>query len=167
MPSLALALAVGLRPSVAYTPGVEAVTWNSDEALQRVLESQEGSEYWRSRWLFDQAWTRLQELENLGPNWDSYGAAAPNDAARNTAERILALLSDLAVSPTRVVASSEGGVGICFVHGDRYADIECFNTGEIVAARYRGTGEPHVWQIAPEQDAMIAAIEQIRAHFSA
>jgi hypothetical protein len=161
MPSLALG-----RPA-AYAPSVGAVTWNSDAALQEVLESREGSEYWRSWRVFDQAWTRLQELENLGPNWDSYGAAAPNREARKTAERILTLLSALSVSPTRVVASSEGGVGICFVYEDRYADIECFNTGETVAARYRGMGEPHVWQIAPEEGAIKAAIEQIRAHFSA
>lgn len=163
MPSLALAME--LRRPATYAPSLEAVTPNYDTALQEVLESRERSEYWRSWLLFDQAWTRLQELANLGPNWDSYGAKAPNDEARNTAERVLTLLSALSVSPTRVVASSEGGVGICFVHEDRYADIECFNTGEIVAARYRGMGEPHVWQIAPEDDAIKAAIEQIRAHF--
>jgi alpha-galactosidase len=125
MPSLALA--VGLRRSAAYAPSVEAVTWNSDAALQEVLESREGSEYWRSWRLFDQAWTRLQDLENLGPNWDSYGAAAPNDEARNTAERILTLLSALSVSPTRVVASDDGWQT---AEGDWFLNPEKFPGGD-------------------------------------
>jgi hypothetical protein len=85
----------------------------------------------------------------------------------NAAKRILSLLKTMPVSPTRVVASSEGGVAICFVNEDCYADFECFNDGEILAVKYRGTDEPTVWEVTPADEPIKAAIEQIRAHFTA
>jgi hypothetical protein len=155
--------------SATYEPrrGEEAVTPNYEGALEDVLDTRERSEYWRSLRLFGQALRQLRELAGLDPDWDSYGAEAPNEGARNTAERILALLRSTLLAPTRIIASSEGGIGICFVHEDRYADFECFNTGEIVAVSYRGTDEPHAWEVAPDDAAIQTAIEQIRAHFSA
>jgi hypothetical protein len=162
------ALASARHRSAFYRPrrGKEAVTSNYDEALQKVLDTREESEYWRSLQLFEEAHRQLQELADLSPNWDSYGAEVPNESAKSTAEKVVALLRSMSVPPTRIVASSEGGIGICFVHEDRYADLECFNTGEIVAVSYRGTREPHAWEVAPEDEAIKAAIEQIRAHFS-
>lgn len=145
----------------------EAVTRNYDQLLQEVFEESRESEYWRLFHLFTQARNQLHELALLGPNWDSYGAEPPNERARNAAETVLALLKATSLPPTRVVPSSEGGVGICFVDEDRYADFECFNDGEILAVRYRGTEEPIVWEVTLGEEPIKAAIEQIRAHFTA
>ena len=162
------ALAMATYPSAAYElrRGNEAVTSNYAEALQQILATRDDSEYWRELQLFEQAGRQIRELASLGSNWDSYGAEGPNESARRTAERILALLRSTLLAPTRIIASSEGGIGICFAHEDRYADFECFNTGEIVAVSYRGTDEPHAWEVAPDDAAIQTAIEQIRAHFS-
>jgi hypothetical protein len=161
-----LAMERNLRAQYKPIPPDEAVTQISHAALEKVLDALGGSEYWRSL-PFELAQHRLRELSTLGPNWDSYGAETPNEAAVNTATMILGLLKSMYVPPTRVVASSEGGVGICFVHEDSYADFECFNDGEIVAVSYRGTDEPLVWEVAPEEESIKAAIEQIRAQFTA
>jgi len=148
-----------------WRPPGYAVT-NYCSVLQKRSQEPQISEYWLSL-PFDQAQGQLQELAGLSPNWDSYGAEAPNEQARNTAKRVLTLLRSMSVPPTRIVASAEGGVGICFAREDLYADFECFNTGEIVAVRYRGSGEPVAWEVQPEDEAIKTAIEQIRAHFSA
>jgi hypothetical protein len=140
---------------------------NYDESYTNPIRE---SEYWRKLQLkpvFERAKRQLRELENLRPNWDSYGAEPPSARARNAAERILNLLESKSVCPTRIVPSSEGGVGICFVAGDRYADIECLNSGEILAVTYIGTEEPHVWEIEPQESEIKQAIEQIRAHITA
>jgi hypothetical protein len=162
-------LAVEYYQSAAFEPifDNEAVTLNYDQVLQEVLNARHESEFWRFFQLFSQAERQLHELARRGPNWDSYGAEPPNDSAFSTDGKIVAMLRSMSVPPTRIVASSEGGVGICFVREDRYADFECFNTGEIVAVRYTGKGEPYAWDIAPEDRAIKAAIEQIRAYFSA
>ena len=113
--------------------------------------------------IFKKAEERLQEMASLQANWDTYGAAPPSGNARARARTILAALRDLTFPPTKVVASSEGGVAICFVAGDHYADIESLNTGEILAVKYVGAGEPDVWEVNP--DNLVETIEQIRAHF--
>jgi hypothetical protein len=46
-----------------------------------------------------------------------------------------------------VTASAQGGVGICFYHGKKYGDIECLNTGEILATTSDGSGRPQVWEV--------------------
>jgi hypothetical protein len=165
MPSIALVrdLAASYEPRLAP----EAVSYNYDHALKEALETRDRSQFWRSFELFEQAERQLRELANLRVNWDSYGAEVPNERARRAAESLITLLRSMGMPPTRVVPSSEGGVGICFVDEDRYADIECFNSGEILAVSYRGTGEPNVWEVADEDDAIKAAIEQIRAHLVA
>lgn len=144
----------------------ETVTLDYHQLLRTraILEGNLESEYWRLFELFSEAGTQIHALARLGPNWDSYGAEPPNETARNTAERVLGLLRRMSVPPARVVASAEGGVGICFVHEDRYADLECFNDGEIVAVSYRGTDEPDVWDVTPQDESIKAAIEKIRAH---
>ena len=45
----------------------------------------------------------------LAPNWDSYGAEPPNARSRALATCILGLLQRQVLSPTRIVASAEGG----------------------------------------------------------
>ena len=76
------------------------------------------------------------------------------------------MLESVPLVPTRIVPSAEGGIAVCFVHGDRYADLECLNSGEILAVTYRGVAEPLVWEVAPESATLRTAIEHIRAHFN-
>jgi hypothetical protein len=113
--------------------------------------------------IFRKAQQKLQEMKNLLPNWNSYGAEAPNEASRNRAAETLTLLQDRFFLPTKIVASSEGGVAICFIKDDRYADIEFLNTGETLAVTYRGAEEPDVWSV--QNGMMEITIDQIHRHF--
>jgi hypothetical protein len=113
--------------------------------------------------IFKKAEQKLEDMNKLLRNWNSYGAEPPNDESRTRATKVLTVLQDQFFPPTKVVPSSEGGVAICFIKDDRYADIEFLNTGEILAVTYRGVEEPTVWPIL--NDTLDLAIDRIRRHF--
>lgn len=133
------------------------------EAVKAILAAVERSEYWRT---FGHAEAQLRNLSGLKPGWDSYGADIPNKRSMSAASRILSALRSLNLPPTRVVPSSEGGVSFCFVQGEAYADIECLNSGEILAAAYRGTLEPHVWELQLDEHSITRTVQEIRAHLT-
>lgn len=150
--------------AITYRSGAERVYARQDQ------EDERKTRYWRDLQLsptFKRANQSLIQMEGLLQNWDSYGAEPPNLDARDSARRVISVLEALALPPTKVVASSEGGVAICFVKGDYYADIECLNSGETLAVMYQGSSEPHAWEIPAHDQALTGAIERIRAHFAA
>lgn len=116
---------------------------------------------------FQTAKDQLERLATLHRGWDSYGGEPPNAEARNHAERVLGKLERMSIPPSRVVASAEGGVAICFVENSRYADIECLNSGEILAVTYVGAQEPLVWEVSSQEQAIQETVERIGAHFAA
>ena len=50
------------------------------------------------------------------------------------------------------IPSAEGGVGITFVAGDKYADIEFLNSEEILAVTSEGQERPTVWELPNTAD---------------
>jgi hypothetical protein len=140
------------------------------DAFESDLHQAYLSRYWKDLFLrpmFDKAEQKLNDMGKLAPNWDSYGAQPPTAEARDCAREILILLQSQSFPPSTIVPSSEGGVAICFLESDKYADIECLNTGEILAVTYKGNDEPYVWDVDLEDAAIRGAIKQIRAHFAA
>jgi hypothetical protein len=113
--------------------------------------------------IFEKAEQKLKDMNKLLPNWNSYGAEPPSEESRARAMKVLAVLQEQSFPPTKVVPSSEGGIAICFIRDDRYADIEFLNTGENLAVTYRGAEEPTVWPI--EDEMLNLTIDQIRRHF--
>jgi hypothetical protein len=100
-----------------------------------------------------QTWKHTDTVKNmreLPADWNGYGSEAPNQLAREIAQDILLVATNI-VMPSRVAASAQGGVGICFYNGNKYADIECLNTGEVLAAISDRSGRPEVWQIGPTE----------------
>jgi len=112
-------------------------------------------------WLLRQV-RQLDELNQLPDNWDSYGAEPPNAIALSWAKTVLVALFGIDLPPDHVTPSVENGVGISFVHGDRYADVECFNTGEILAVTSTGQGNPTVWEVEKNSVAIESALRKIR-----
>lgn len=66
---------------------------------------------------------------------------------------MLALMKAFTINllPTRIIPSADGGVTITFYAGDRYADIECFNSGEILAMTKRGSERADIWPVRLER----------------
>src|SRR5665213_1605638 len=78
------------------------------------------------------------------------GAESPNTWARKCAEWILLDTPQFTI-PDRVAPSIQGGVAMFFYAADKYADIECFNSGEILGTTATGNGEPEIWTIRPNE----------------
>jgi hypothetical protein len=107
---------------------------------------------------------RVQGLVELRQNWDSYGAPAPNKRAAANAIRVLTLSQSVNLDPTGILASAEGGIGICFVSGDHYADIECSNEGEVLGVYYVGPQMPTLLETDATDASILAALRRIRDH---
>lgn len=104
-------------------------------------------------------WEDVDEMRFLHSDWNGYGSEAPNQFAREIAQQILLSATTLTVAPDRVAPSAQGGVGICFYNGDKYGDIECLNSGEILATLTDGVGRPRVWEVKPSH--ATGALEEI------
>lgn len=92
---------------------------------------------------------QVEEMRELHADWDSHGAAPPEDIAREVAKQVLFAASTLKVVPNRVAPSAQGGVGVCFYAHEKYADIEILNNGEILATTSDRRGMPQVWEVKP------------------
>lgn len=91
----------------------------------------------------------LESFRGLATGWDSYQAEPPSDGAIENARRILSMLWESESGErVRLSPSVEGGVSIVFKTPDkRYADIECFNDGEVLAITSEPASEPVVWPV--------------------
>ena len=85
-----------------------------------------------SEWL-PAALSRLQMMRSLPADWSSHEAAPPNAVAIRNAGEVLKALSEFDLQPTHINPSAEEGVCISFRNGKKYADIECFNSGDVLA----------------------------------
>ena len=94
--------------------------------------------------------------ENLSKEWKSYlKEMLPQDRAISNAGEVLEELKhfdsllDSSRLDCKVLPSANGGVGVCFFNGSIYADIECFNAGEVLAVidETSSQDDPEVWEI--------------------
>ena len=116
-----------------------------------------------SSWLQD-ALEALARLAQLPHNWDSYGAEPPNETALAHARDVLDAMSEADLKPSHLDPSAENGVCLSFTQGSRYADIECFNSGEILAVTSSGDGKPIVWEVPATAIDIKLAVRRIQAY---
>ena len=104
---------------------------------------------------------KLKALATDNSLWPE-DADPPSELALAWANVVINQLCDDNLLPTRIVASAEGGVGICFVDGNRYADIECLNTGAILGVISNRSDRPIVWSVQQDARGIARASERIR-----
>jgi hypothetical protein len=114
---------------------------------------------------------KLTKLSTLEHNWDSYGAEPPNEFALQWASITLDILEELGREPNALVPSVENGIGICFINGDKFADIEFFNEGEILATTFQkklsldnlslDNSNPNIWEVGINTDSIRETLEVI------
>jgi hypothetical protein len=112
----------------------------------------------RHEWLLA-AFKNLARMGALRMDWDSYGAEAPSNSAIEVSRSVLKILAESEFEPASIDPSAEGGVCLSFRRGDRYGDIECFNSGAILAVTSTGGDETNVWEIVAGGPAA-AAVDQ-------
>ena len=103
---------------------------------------------------------KLQALSTDSSLWPE-DADAPSAWVMQMAENIFHQLADEKLVPTEIVASAEGGVAFCFVAGDKYADIECLNSGNLLGVITNRSDRPIVWEIDQSTTGITQACEKI------
>ena len=150
-------------PPVAYISSYAVSASSNDlrKTLNEVLLERTRSEYGRKTTIFEEARARIAALGEIPKNWDSYGAQAPNATSIHNAQRVLNLVASSNLIPTQILPSAEGGVGICFLRNDIYADIECSNGGEVLGVYYKGKEMPHLLETDTTDPSIKRALQQI------
>jgi hypothetical protein len=81
---------------------------------------------------------KLEALETLAPNWDSYGGVAPTSEAIRMASRFLAITYDYLsrrttkpAQPHRIAALPDGGIHLNWRHPSAEIDVEFSPEGSL------------------------------------
>ena len=104
---------------------------------------------------------KLEEMRNLRPGWDSYGALPPNDWALAIAEKAIKAFANCGVQPDKVLPSVENGVGISVTRGERYGFLEVLNSQGVVGITACGKDTYEVLEFDP--DSIAECVERICA----
>ena len=110
---------------------------------------------------FDAHFSKLKALVTDRSLW-SDEAAPPSEFASQWAQLVLQQLQAESLSPTRVVASAEGGIAVCFVDGSKYADIECLNSRTILGVISNKRDRPIAWEVEQDARGIARATARIR-----
>lgn len=116
----------------------------------------------RTAW-FIQALRTLSHLQKLERDWDTYQSDAPNELAVQLTRDVLRKLLDEDFEPSSLNPSSDGGVCLSFRNANRYGDIECFNSGEVMAVISDAGRDTIVWELANLPSDIPRAVNRIRA----
>jgi hypothetical protein len=131
------------------------------------MVSRQGSEYLRAKIAQVELENTLSRLSGLNANWDTYGSEPPSEQSIAVAAAIAKAFIGFGLIPDAVGPSAEGGVAICFVRNKKYADIECFNSGETLAVRYSSDENPSAWELDAADAASEATIQFFSKYLSA
>jgi hypothetical protein len=104
---------------------------------------------------------KLGEIAKTPSLWPADGKPPSNEAIA-LARWVLLKFRDYGLTPSRVVASAEGGVAICIVKGGKYSDIECLDSGAILAVNSDKKSLPDVWEVKPDLSDIAMSISRIR-----
>jgi hypothetical protein len=159
---------VDLRYRPSYTEMADAeMCRHYQDTANAMIASREGSEYVRRKIAQIELENRLSRMAALRANWDTYGSEAPSAEAVAAAAAIGKAFINFGLIPDAVSPSAEGGVAICFLRNKKYADIECFNSGETIAVRYSSSENPKAWVVQPNDVAGDANIQFLAQYLSA
>ena len=91
----------------------------------------------------------------------------PNEAAFSNARLALQIAELFQIDPTTVTASSDGGIALCFKLDGMYADIECFNSGEMWGIISDRITPASTWAIEKSPAGIGAALLRIKSELNA
>jgi hypothetical protein len=106
------------------------------------------------------AYKKLKSFEGLHQDGDR---EPPNGWARFMARNVVDVAQLVSARKFLVSASVDGGVAVCFVRGDRYADIECLNSGKVLAVTSQRDKSSQVWKVGHDQQSLQHALKLIGA----
>ena len=131
------------RATIEQTP-----TWSSDTTPHGTGEALVALRDRPTDW-FESCVTRLQEVAELGENWDSYGAEPVKIVAVHYAHRFLArLVHTQGIERPAITATPNGYVAFAWDDNVRSMDLEIDDRGQL-AYCYERTISPNQQDAAP------------------
>jgi hypothetical protein len=169
VPTLYDSISLDRRHPAVYAEAPSSVQLGPDPIdrmyLKELLDAASRSASIRFEQLYSELFDQLVSLTRIERGWDSYSAPKPNPLAISTTKRVLEALRHLNAEPVAIMPSADGGAGICFMQGEKWAQFEILNNGEAHALMYGGVGSPQAWQIPIDQtDAVRQAWTRIGAY---
>ena len=104
----------------------------------------------------------LARMTGLNVDWDAEDAERPNALAHENARTVLTVADNMAMPVEYTTASINGGIAICFSRAKPYADIECFNSGDIWAVTSNHVDPPTTWQLDSTRISIEGSLREIR-----
>jgi hypothetical protein len=80
-------------------------------------------------------------------------SSPPSENAIVRAWELFCLSNARHLPPTNVVPSLEGGVGVCFAHNGKYADLECLNSNGVLGVVSDRQGHVDTFDVNPSNEA--------------
>lgn len=105
----------------------------------------------------------FDKLAATQDDWDGYGSPKPEAHTISTARTILSALLAAQLPPDRIVRSAAGGCFVYISQGLRWADIEVFNDGELIAATHEDKTTVDMWEFTA--GALADTIQRINEFF--
>ncbi len=107
----------------------------------------------------------LSDLRQLRPGWNTYDAEPPSTVALTTALWVLRSLHLVGFLPDKILPLADGGVALVFNRGSLYANVECFNDGEVAAGISNRSDYHDAWGV--DLGAVEDSIHRINAFLNA
>jgi hypothetical protein len=104
---------------------------------------------------------QLAQMTGLEIDWAVEGIDPPNETAYTNARLALTVIDILNIPIEYTTASASGGIVVCLTRGEVYADLECFNTGELWAVVSNPGATPESWQIGSTKAEVEDALQRI------
>lgn len=89
----------------------------------------------------------IDAIKNLPSDWGAQDIERPNETAVANAKWVLGELLSQGLPPRHVEPSTGEGICISFLRGIEYADIECFNSGDIISSISPSNTSSEFWDI--------------------
>jgi hypothetical protein len=111
---------------------------------EAILSISHESSFWKRELHFQQLTQAARNASLYEIGWDGYDAPKPNDDSINQGIALLNKIKEVGLSPSSVLPSADGGVGISFRGlGGRRALLEILNDGSASYVIY-GKGHPRL-----------------------
>lgn len=109
------------------------------------------------------AHAKLRDMTARKVDWEALGSEPPNLFAERCALAVLKEAHAIRpLEPTYVTASTNGGVGIVYKAPDRYAAIECSNSGNMRLLWFDVDRVPKSRRVRNTHEAVVKALERIK-----
>ena len=96
--------------------------------------------------------SQIDALLTSTPSWGGKAVPPPSEPAAWRAKQAYRMFASQELVPDRIVASGEGGVALCFLRGDKVADVEFLNNGENLASiEDRVSGATEIWEFTTSE----------------